>query len=169
FDSNGARGDVNNFLLDGIDNNSNDNGGIVINSQVDALQEFKIQTSSYSAEFGRAGGAVINAVTKSGTNQYHGDIFEFNRNNTFDARDFFQRTGPKASFTENQFGATLGGFIVKNKLFWFADDQYTAINQPKPLTSTVPTAAEKAGDFTGEDPIYDPTTQTIAPDGTVTR
>lgn len=165
FASNGTRSRLNNFILDGIDNNSNDNGGLVLNTQVDALQEFKIQTNSYSAEFGRSGGAVINAVTKSGTNQYHGDVFEFNRNNALAARNFFQTTGPKSSFTENQYGATLGGFLVKNKIFWFGDFQGTAINQPKPLTSTVPTAAEKMGDFTGDPTIYDPnaydpTTQT---------
>ena len=169
FTSNGVRARLNNFILDGIDNNSNDNGGLTNPSQVDALQEFKIQTSSYSAEFGRTGGAVINAVTKSGTNQYHGDVFEFNRNTALAARDFFQTTGPKATFTENQYGATIGGFLIRNKLFWFGDIQYTAINSPKPLFATVPSAAEKMGDFTGDATIYDPTTQTIAADGTVTR
>src|SRR6185437_2950450 len=167
FGSNGTRSRLNNFILDGIDNNSNDNGALVVPSQVDALQEFKTQTSSYGAEFGRAGGAVINAVTKSGTNGYHGDVFFFDRPNALEARDFFQTpaVGPKASFTEKQYGATIGGFIVKNKLFWFGDYQGTAINAPKPLTSTVPSAAERAGDFTGEDPIYDPTTQTVGTDG----
>ncbi len=171
FDANGARGDVNNFILDGIDNNSNDEGGIVFNTQVDALQEFKIQTSSYSAEFGRSGGAVINAITKSGTNSYHGDVFEFNRNTVFDARNFFQpaSAGPKAAYKENQYGGTLGGFIIRKKLFWFGDFQGTNIDNPVPLTSILPTAAEKSGDFTGDATIYDPTTQTVAPDGTVTR
>ena len=159
FSSDGARGRLNNFVLDGIDNNSNDNGGLVLNTQVDAIQEFKIQTSSYSAEFGRAGGAVINAVTKSGTNHYHGDVFEFNRNTVFDARNFFQTTGPKTAYKENQFGATLGGPIVKDKLFWFGDYQGTSINQPDTIFSTVPSAAERTGDFSASNfgTIYDPT------------
>jgi hypothetical protein len=166
FGSNGTRSRLNNFILDGIDNNSNDNGALVVPSQVDALQEFKTQTSSYSAEFGRAGGAVINAVTKSGTNAYHGDVFFFDRPNALEARDFFQTPalGRKASYTEKQYGATIGGFLVRNKFFWFGDYQGTAINAPKPITSSVPSAAEKTGDFTGDDPIYDPTTQTIGPD-----
>src|SRR6185437_4461751 len=160
FASNGSRSRLNNFILDGIDNNSNDNGALVVPSQVDALQEFKTQTSSYGAEFGRAGGAVINAVTKSGTNGYHGDVYFFDRPNALEARDFFQTpaVGPKASFTEKQYGATIGGFIFKNKLFWFGDYQGTAINAPKPITSSVPSAAEKSGDFTGDDTLYDPAT-----------
>ncbi|HKS71851.1 MAG TPA: carboxypeptidase regulatory-like domain-containing protein [Terriglobales bacterium] len=160
FAADGSRGTLNNFILDGIDNNSNDNGGLVINTQVDALQEFKIQTSSYSAEFGRSGGAVINAVTKSGTNSYHGNLFEFFRNSALDARNFFQTTGPKAPFKQNQWGGTIGGYIIKNKLFWFGDYQGTSINNPRPIFSTVPTAAERMGDFSapGEPTIYDPNT-----------
>ncbi len=172
FDSNGARGDVNNFLLDGIDNNSNDEGGIVFNTQVDALQEFKIQTSSYSAEFGRSGGAVINAITKSGTNAYHGNVFEFNRNTVFDARNYFQpaSTGPKTAYKQNQYGGTFGGPIIRNKLFWFGDFQATSIDNPVPLISTVPVGAARTGNFTSSsygtiyDPnTYNPTTNTRTP------
>ena len=83
---NGTRGLLNNFILDGIDNNSNDNGGNVLKTNVDAIAEFKVQTSNYSAEFGRSGGAVINATIKSGTNQFHGTVFEFLRNDVLDAR-----------------------------------------------------------------------------------
>src|SRR6185312_12039979 len=90
FAANGARGTMNNFLLDGIDNNSNDTGGLILRTSVDAIQEFKIQTNSFSAEFGRSGGAAINAIIKSGTNAYHGDLFEFLRNSFFDARDYFE-------------------------------------------------------------------------------
>ena len=90
FVANGARGTLNNFLLDGIDNNSNDNGGFVLRTSVDAIEEFKIQTNSFSSEFGRSGGAAINAVIKSGTNSYHGSLFEFFRNSALDARDFFE-------------------------------------------------------------------------------
>jgi hypothetical protein len=165
FATNGARGTLNNFLLDGIDNNSNDNGGNILHTSVDAIQEFKIQTSSYSAEFGRSGGAVINAVIKSGTNAYHGDVFEFFRNSALDARSYFELAGtPKASFKQNQFGATLGGPIIKDKLFWFGDYQGTSLRDPFTYISTVPTAAERTGDFSGGgySTIYDPATYNAA-------
>src|SRR5882724_786878 len=161
FVANGTRGTLNNFLLDGIDNNSNDNGGVVLRTNVDAIQEFKLQTNSYSAEFGRSGGAVVNAITKSGTNRYHGNVFEFFRNSALDARGYFEpTTDPKASFKQNQFGGTLGGPIVKDKLFWFGDYQATRIRNPMTLQSNVPTPEERSGDFSADDPITDPTTHT---------
>ncbi len=159
FAANGARGTLNNFLLDGIDNNSNDSGGSILHTNVDAIQEFKIQTNAYSAEFGRSGGAVINAVIKSGTNAYHGNVFEFFRNSALDARSYFEVPGaPKASFKQNQFGGTLGGPILKDRLFWFGDYQGTSIRNPFTYTATVPTAAERTGDFSGGAyaTIYDP-------------
>jgi len=161
FVANGTRGTLNNFLLDGLDNNSNDNGGVVLRTNVDAIQEFKLQTNSYSAEFGRSGGAVVNAITKSGSNRYHGNIFEFFRNSALDARDYFEDpTQKKASFKQNQFGGILGGPIVKDKLFWFGDYQGTIIRNPLTWVSTVPTLAERTGDFSdpSEPTIYDPTT-----------
>ncbi len=161
FVANGTRGTLNNFLLDGVDNNSNDNGGVVLRSSVDAIQEFKLQTNGYSAEFGRSGGAVVNAITKSGANNYHGSVFEFFRNSALDARDYFEDpTQKKASFKQNQFGATFGGPIMKNKLFWFADYQGTRIRNPLTFVSSIPTLAERAGDFSaaGEPIIYDPAT-----------
>jgi hypothetical protein len=161
FVANGTRGTLNNFLLDGIDNNSNDNGGVVLRTNVDAIQEFKLQTNTYSAEFGRSAGAVVNAIIKSGTNRYHGGLFEFFRNSALDARDYFELpTDKKASFKENQFGGTLGGPIVKDKLFWFGDYQATIIRNPLTYTSVVPTPNERAGNFSDpSDPIiYDPTT-----------
>lgn len=161
FVADGARGTLNNFLLDGIDNNSNDNGGVILRTNVDAIQEFKIQTNSFSAEFGRSGGAAINAIIKSGTNSYHGDVFEFLRNSFFDARDYFEDPATKkASFKQNQFGATIGGPIRRNKLFWFGDYQGTVIRNPMTLVSSVPTAAQRIGDFSGpgNDTIYDPAT-----------
>ena len=161
FVANGTRGTLNNFLLDGIDNNSNDNGGVVLRTNVDAIQEFKLQTNSYSAEFGRSGGAVVNAITKSGTSHYHGNVFEFFRNSALDARDYFEDpTQPKASFKQNQFGGTLGGPIIKNKLFWFGDYQATSIRNPLTWVSAIPDLAERTGDFSGasEPVIYDPAT-----------
>jgi hypothetical protein len=161
FVANGTRGTLNNFLLDGIDNNSNDTGGLVLRTNVDAIQEFKLQTNSYSAEFGRSGGAVVNAITKSGSNNIRGNVFEFFRNSALDARGYFEDpTEKKASFKQNQFGGTLGGPIVRNKLFWFADYQRTMIRNPLTFVSAVPTAAERAGNFSdpSEPTIYDPTT-----------
>jgi hypothetical protein len=161
FVANGARGTLNNFLLDGIDNNSNDNGGLILRTSVDAIEEFKIQTNSFSAEFGRSGGAAINAVVKSGTNLIHGTVFEFFRNSALDARDFFEDPATKkASFKQNQFGGTLGGPILKNKLFAFGDYQGTRIRNPQTLISSVPTAAVRVGDFSGSEnaTIFDPQT-----------
>jgi hypothetical protein len=161
FVANGTRGTLNNFLLDGVDNNSNDNGGVVLRSNVDAIQEFKLQTNSYSAEFGRSGGAVVNAVTKTGTNNYHGSVFEFFRNSALDARDYFEDpTQEKASFKQNQFGATFGGPIMRDKFFWFIDYQGTRIRNPLTFVSIIPTLEERVGDFSaaGEPTIYDPTT-----------
>src|ERR1700724_2451863 len=112
FSSNGARSYQNNYLLDGIDNNSNitalQNGAsYVIQPSVDAVEEFKVQTSGYSAEFGRGNGAVLNATIKSGTNDFHGSVFEFLRTDKFDARNFFEQK--RGAYQRNQFGATLGG------------------------------------------------------------
>jgi outer membrane receptor protein involved in Fe transport len=159
FVANGTRGTLNNFLLDGIDNNSNDNGGVILRTNVDAIQEFKLQTNSYSAEFGRSGGAVVNAITKSGSNRYHGGVFEFFRNSALDARDYFELpTDSKASFKQNQFGGTLGGALIKDKLFWFGDYQGSRIRNPLNWNSLVPTDAERAGNFAGDPIIYDPQT-----------
>src|SRR4051812_7583357 len=159
FVANGTRGTLNNFLLDGIDNNSNDNGGLVLRTNVDAIQEFKIQTNSYSAEFGRSGGAVVNAIIKSGTNNFHGTVFEFFRNAALDARDYFEDpTQKKASFKQNQFGGTFGGPVIKNKLFFFGDYQGTRIRNPSVSVSKVPLLPERTGDFSAayEPIIIDP-------------
>ena len=169
FAVNGTRGNLNNFMLDGIDNNSNDNAGNVLQTNVDAIQEFKVQTSNYSAEFGRSGGAVINATIKSGTNQFHGTAFEFLRNDDLDSRGFFEPAGqPKAPFKQNQFGATLGGPIRRNKTFFFMDYQGTRVATAQTGISTVPTPAEIGGNFsallsgTTAGQIFDPqTTQTV--------
>jgi hypothetical protein len=148
FSVNGTRGDQNNFVLDGIDNNSNDNGDVAIVSSVDAIAEFKVQTSNYSPEFGRSGGAVVNATTKSGTNQFHGSAWEFLRNDKFDARGYFESpTDPKAPYKQNQFGATIGGPLIKEKVFFFGDYEGTRINQSTTVFETVPTVAETHGDF----------------------
>jgi outer membrane receptor protein involved in Fe transport len=122
---NGARPEHNNFLLDGTDINNVYNktpgsaAGVLLG--VDAVREFQVLTNAYSAEFGRSAGGVINAVTRSGTNDFHGSAFEFHRNSALDARNFFDPPGqPKPEFTRHQFGAVLGGPIRKDKTFFFA-------------------------------------------------
>jgi hypothetical protein len=161
FVANGTRGDLNNFILDGIDNNSNDNGGVILRTNVDAIQEFKVQTSTYSAELGRSGGAVINATIKSGTNQFHGSAFEFLRNSALDARGFFEDpTQPKAPFKRNEFGGVFGGPLKKDKTFFFGDYQGTRLRSGLNFVSSVPLPEQRFGDFSGLDnnTIYDPLT-----------
>ncbi len=151
FSSNGARSLQNNFLLDGIDNNANlgdvlNGAAYVVQPAVDAIAEFKVETNSYSAEFGRGNGAIMNAVIKSGTNHIHGDLWEFLRNDKLDAINAFDEFGQQP-YKQNQFGFTLGGPIVKNKLFFFGDYEGLRIRQALPQLSTVPTPAEVGGDF----------------------
>src|SRR5580700_11192899 len=128
FNVNGMRSTYNNFLLDGLDNNAYGTSNQSYSSQAiqaspDALAEFKVITSNYSAEYGRAGGAVVNAVMKSGTNQFHGTAYEFLRNSNLNATGFLFNPAVfvKPTMQRNQFGATFGGPIVKNKLFFFGD------------------------------------------------
>jgi Carboxypeptidase regulatory-like domain/TonB dependent receptor-like, beta-barrel len=151
FSSNGARSLQNNFLLDGIDNNANlgdvlNGSAYVVQPSVDAIGEFKVETNAYSAEFGRGNGAILNAVIKSGTNHIHGDVFEFVRNEKFDATNAFDIFGQQP-YKQNQFGFTLGGPIIKNKLFFFGDYEGLRIRQALPQLSTVPTQDEIGGNF----------------------
>ena len=151
FSSNGARSLQNNFLLDGIDNNANlgdvlNGAAYVVQPSVDAIAEFKVETNAYSAEFGRGNGAIMNAVIKSGTNQIHGDVWEFLRNDKVDATNAFDIFGQQP-YKQNQFGFTLGGPIIKNKMFIFGDYEGLRIRQALPQLSTVPTPAEVGGDF----------------------
>src|SRR5258708_1051793 len=122
----GARPQQNNYRLDGISLNDYANGapGSVLggNLGVDAIQEFSVLTSNYSAEYGKTSGGVVNAITRSGTNAFHGSVYEFLRNSALDTRNFFEDpTKPKASFKRNQFGGAIGGPIIKNRTFFFAD------------------------------------------------
>src|ERR1700733_2199344 len=130
FAANGLRPSQNNYLLDGIDNNSDNvdflNGtNFVVLPPPDAIAEFKVQTSDFSAELGRAAGAVLNATVKSGTNQIHGDVWEFFRNDVLDAADWFEDNNglKKGELRWNMFGASIGGPIIKNKIFFFGDYQ----------------------------------------------
>jgi hypothetical protein len=151
FSSNGSRSLQNNFQLDGIDNNSDlgdvlNGSAYVIQPSVDAIAEFKVQTNAYSAEFGRGNGAVMNAVIKSGTNKFHGDVYEFLRNDVFDARNAFDAFG-RTGYKQNQFGATFGGPIIKSRTFFFVDYEGLRIRQALPQLVLVPTPAEIGGDF----------------------
>src|SRR5579864_6054863 len=160
FSAGGARSLQNNFLLDGIDNNSNltdllNETNYVIQPPVDALAEFKVQTNAYSAEFGRGNGAVVNAVIKSGTNQLHGSLWEFFRNDKLDARNYFDDpTKPTPPYKQNQFGGTLGGPVYipglyngKNRTFFFVDYEGLRIRQAQTQSAFVPPGPWRTGDF----------------------
>ena len=145
------------FLLDGITNQEQLFDGIQFTPSVDAIQEFKIQANSFSAEYGR-GNAVINGTIKAGTNEFHGDIYEFLRNSALDAKNFFN-TGDKAKLEQNQFGGTIGGPIKRNRTFFFAAYEGTRINQGNSSNTVVPTEAQRGGDFSAlSTPLKDPTT-----------
>jgi hypothetical protein len=154
----GQRTTNNNYRLDGISVNdyANSGPGNVIGAAlgVDAIQEFSVLTGGFSAEYGKASGGVVNAITKSGTNSFHGDVYEFIRNSAMDSRDYFSRSGntPLAQFRRNQFGGAVGGPIIKDKTFIFGD--YEGFRQAKGITTTitVPSDTARAGNL-----HYDPT------------
>jgi hypothetical protein len=155
FSSNGNLETQNYFSLDGIDNNSGstnlqESSVQVIQPPPDALQEFRIQTRTYSSEFGTSAGAVINASIKSGTNQFHGDLWEFLRNSSLDANSYFNvHNGvPRGHFVQNMYGGTIGGPIIKNKTFFFFDLQKFTSRKATTIQSTVPTPLMKTGNFT---------------------
>ena len=155
FSANGLRPAQNNYLLDGIDNNSNAvdflNGtNFVVLPPVDAIQEFKVQTADFSAELGRSAGAVLNATIKSGTNSLHGAAWEFFRNDKLDAADWFEDNNgiPKGELRLNQFGASVGGPIIKNKIFFFGDyEGKRRVQGNSSAGLTVPTALESEQRF----------------------
>src|SRR4026209_660773 len=161
FPANGQRTRDNNFMLDGVDNNETWLQTVVIFPSVDALDEFKLQTSTYSAEFGRSLGGVVNLQIKSGTNTLHGSGFEFHRNDAFDANNFFNNRAGRAKpvFTQNQFGGTIGGAVFKDKTFFFGDYQGHRELQGQTFLSTVPSVAMRGGNFSElTRVIYDPQT-----------
>jgi hypothetical protein len=159
--------DWNSILIEGLDNTENHNAfGAAIFPSVDAIQEFKLQTSAADAQFGRAAGGFTNVVLKSGGKDFHGVAFLFHRNSEFDAANFFARPGDNTHFVMNQFGGTLGGPVVlpgynrnRDKTFFFVSEQIDRRRQALAFVSTVPTAAMKAGDFNGSGTVvYDPLT-----------
>jgi hypothetical protein len=153
FNANGQRAEQNNFIMDGVDNNVNvvdffNGASFVVRPPPDALAEFKVQTGAYSAEFGHSAGAVVNASIKSGTNQIHGDVWEYVRNDAFDIRQYFDGSSPVPKYRQNQFGATLGLPLLKNHLFFFGDAEANRIIFAETHSGlTVPTAQMRTGDF----------------------
>jgi len=185
FVAGGARYESNEILLDGVDNNTYLGRGIALTPSVDAVQEFKVKSSSYTAEFGRSAGMVLNATLKSGTNDPHGTLFEFLRNDKLDANNFFSNAArlPKAPFRRNEFGGTFGAPVYiphlyngRNKTFVFGDAKI--FRQRTGASSTlqdVPPVSFRKGDFSNYraangaiTPLYDPGTRNIGPDGKLT-
>jgi Carboxypeptidase regulatory-like domain/TonB-dependent Receptor Plug Domain/TonB dependent receptor len=171
FNVNGLRSSLNNFILDGVDNNSYGTSNQGFSNQVvqvspDAVEEFKVQTNNFSAEFGRAGGAVINATFRSGTNQVRATAWEFNRNTTLNATGFFKpSSGVKPTLDRNQFGGVVGGPIVRDKAFFFADYEGFRQVQRTVTFSSIPTMAQRQG-VMGK-PVRNPLTGEVYADGII--
>jgi len=177
FIAGGGRFSANEVLLDGVDNNTTVNAGaigrtgIALIPSVDAVQEFKVKTNSFSAEFGHAAGGVVSATIKSGTNNYHGTLFEFLRNDKFDANNFFTNVAglPKAKFRQHQYGGAGGGRVIRDKTFFFFDYQGTRQRTAAASSiGSVPPTPLRTGDLSLlRTPIFDPAQRRVGPAGTV--
>jgi len=162
FNANGHRGQNNNFLIDGIDNNESWINTTILQPPIEAIQEFKVYTANFPAELGRATGGVVNVQVRSGTNDLHGSAYDYLRNSALDARNFFDRRTAVnerrlPNFVQNQFGATAGGPIKRNDWFFFTDYQGMRQRLGLSVVTTVPSTAQKSGDF-GATRIFDPVT-----------
>jgi hypothetical protein len=147
----GSRAQSTDWLLDGNDNNELTAGGIAILPSIDAIQEFKVLTYTYSAEWGTRAGPTVLVTTKSGSNKLHGSLFEFFRNTKLDAKTYdFGVPAPKQQFNLNQFGGSLGGAIQKEKTFFFVDYQGRRQRHGTPFTGVIPTPAMKGGDYSSD-------------------
>ena len=159
FNVNGMRNQSNNFLLDGMTNNDTFNTGFNLRPPPDAIQEFKIQAHSFSAEYGRNAGSVVDVASKSGTNNWHGSGWIFRRDDSFESRNFFaDPDADKPKLDQNQFGGSIGGPLVKDKLFVFGYYEGYRNSRGQTDNRLVGTAAQRTGDFSGLDPIIDPVT-----------
>jgi Carboxypeptidase regulatory-like domain len=179
---NGQYSWANNYLIDGMDNNQRFIGTIIVKPAIESIQEMEVTTSNYGADLGRTAGAVVNMITRSGTNEFHGSAYEYFRNQVMDARNFFARSGSKQVYRQNQYGGSLGGPIRRDKTFFFVDYEGLRLGQGQVDISTVPlangvvpiqpntalaaaagaftggaTGGERTGNFSGIAPIYDPT------------
>ncbi len=146
MNANGAREEDNNFLLDGVDNNDSDTRGYVLEPSVDAIQEFKIATNSYSAEYGSAAAGQVNIITRGGANEFHGTVYDYLRNRDLDARNFFDGSA-KPQYIRNQFGGGLGGPVVRNSTFFYGNFEGLREDQGQTQLGTVPTAAVRSGNL----------------------
>src|SRR5215510_8606248 len=154
---NGGRPRTNEYLFDGISVLQPEPGQVAFYPIVDAIQEFKIESNSPPAEFGRFNGGVVNLTTRSGANAFHGNVFEFFRNESLNARNYFQKTIPvEPEYRRNQYGGMFGGPLAKDSTFVFADYQGQRQSIGRTITSNVPTLAERSGVFRQN--IYDPST-----------
>ena len=169
FSAGGMRITENNYMLDGVDNNNvqianQGRQAEAVRPPIDAIQEFKVSTNSFSAEYGRAMGGVVNVSVMSGTNDLHGTVFEFLRNEAFDAKNLFDPVdADKPPFKRNQYGLSVGGPVLlpkiyngKDKTFFFFDYEGTRIRESRTTNPTIPTMAARAGDFSGINDIHDP-------------
>jgi hypothetical protein len=157
FTINGMREDSNNFLLDGVYNVDPKLNTFGVKPPVDAIQEFEVLASAYDASFGRSAGAQVNVVLKSGSNRFHGTAYEFLRNQVFDARNYFAPPDqPDPKYQRNQFGFNIGGPVVKDKTFFFGDYEGTRLREGVTRLANVPTARERAGDFSQLPPSQQP-------------
>ncbi|HVB33476.1 MAG TPA: TonB-dependent receptor [Patescibacteria group bacterium] len=170
FSAHGQSETVNNFILDGVDDNERAIATVIVKPSIDALREVKVDTSSYPASEGRAGGAVVIMTTESGTNNFHGDAFEFARNDVFDGKNYFN-TGAKAPLSQHDFGGSFGGRIIKNKAFFFMDYEGLRVTKGQTDLTNIPSLCElgratcngvqQLGNFSDiSTPIYIPGTTT---------
>ncbi len=173
---NGSSPQNNSYLVDGIFNRNLWLSTLIMVPTVDSIQEFRVLTSNYSAEYGAAAGAVTLVETKAGSNEFHGDVYEFLRNDRLDANTFFNnRLGfNRPPFQRNEFGGIFGGPLIKNKTFFFADYQGIRLRDPQTIVSTVPTLAQRQMVLTGDfsalgTPIYDPASLHAGSGGTMVR
>jgi len=157
---NGSRPRVSEYIYDGISVLQPEPGQVAYFPVVDAIEEFRVDTNSYSAEYGRSNGGVIMVNQKSGSNDFHGSVFEFFRNEALNARNLFATTGPKPRFRRNQYGFVVGGPLQRDKTFFFVDYQGTRLQTGTPRTSTVPTSLQRRGIFSNA--IYDPATTRLS-------
>ncbi len=153
---NGSRPRTNEYLYDGISVLQPEPGQVAFYPVIDAMEEFRLNINAYSPEYGRSNGGTVMVIGKSGSNEFHGTIFEFFRNEDLNARNYFAPPGPKPEFRRNQYGFTVGGPIRKNRTFFFADWQGTRLRTGITRQSVVPTLAQRNGTFTTT--IYDPST-----------
>jgi hypothetical protein len=176
FSVNGSVPQANSYLIDGIYNRNLWLNTLIMVPVVDAIQEYRVMTSSYTAEYGESAGSVTEVETRSGTNAFHGDVWEFLRNDKLNANQFFNNANgiKRPAFRRNEFGATAGGAIIQNKTFFFGDYQGIRLTQPQTYLSTIPTLAQQQMVQTGNfgalgTPIYNPYSTTTQPDGSVLR